>query len=358
MKSIKICHFSDFHFGSENSKFNIDINQEMLNTLIKIVEISNLENADIMLIPGDLFESTLISDNIVYMVNYALSEFKGDVFISPGNHDYFCLNSPYTKKWAENIHIFTKEEMDFFEIKNVRIYGFAFNKSHITKFHFENIDLDKNYINIASIHADLSQNSNYNPVSISHIEKSGFDYVAMGHIHKRTDVLRAGDTFYAYSGNPYPRGFDEMGEKGFYIGNVYKKFCDLKFISLNNRQYIRIDFDIKNFGSIEDIAISFRKFLNEKYGKNYSNYIYEINLVGNISFDIYLEYLNLKFFDISYIKFFDKTKKFLDYKKISLENSVRGVFVRNILKKMDNDKNFYKDVLDAGLSSFGENYEN
>ena len=44
--------------------------------------------------------------------------------------------------------------------------------------------------------------------------------MALGHIHKRTEPLRFGNTVCAWPGCPEGRGFDELGEKGFYQGIV------------------------------------------------------------------------------------------------------------------------------------------
>ena len=40
------------------------------------------------------------------------------------------------------------------------------------------------------------------------------DYIALGHIHKFSGIKRIGNTYYAYSGCPEGRGFDEEGDKG------------------------------------------------------------------------------------------------------------------------------------------------
>ena len=63
-------------------------------------------NADIILCTGDLFDT-----NAPYYVTLrsaadAFSRVKIPVLISPGNHDPYRKDSPYSSSWSENVHVF------------------------------------------------------------------------------------------------------------------------------------------------------------------------------------------------------------------------------------------------------------
>ena len=97
--------------------------------------------------------------------------------------------------------------------------------------------------------------SDYNSVTPGFIESSGMDYIALGHIHKHTEIRRLGKTFYAYPGCPEGMGFDELGEKGVYIGEISKGGNSLEFLptarrmrkirgeSLQNRAYRHCEYN-------------------------------------------------------------------------------------------------------------------
>ena len=57
------------------------------------------------------------------------------------------------------------------------------------------------------------------PLTPADIGRHGFDYVAMGHIHKGGS-FRAGDTLCAWPGCPMGHGYDELGPKGVIIATL------------------------------------------------------------------------------------------------------------------------------------------
>ena len=63
----------------------------------------------------------------------------------------------------------------------------------------------------------------YDPIRKEEIAASGLAYLALGHIHKRTEPLTFGGTVCAWPGCPEGRGFDELGEKGFYAGTLERQ---------------------------------------------------------------------------------------------------------------------------------------
>ena len=63
------------------------------------------------------------------------------------------------------------------------------------------------------------------------------DYLALGHVHSCTGVVRAGRVAYGYCGCPEGRGFDELGDKGFLYGDIGPGTAELRFVAFARRRY-------------------------------------------------------------------------------------------------------------------------
>ena len=98
-------------------------------------------------------------------------------------------------------------------------------------------DVDGTKINLCVVHGEVVSEggeSNYHGITPGILAGSQMDYVALGHIHKRTELQTIGGTTYAYSGCPDGRGFDETGEKGVYLGEIRKGAVDLHFRKMSS----------------------------------------------------------------------------------------------------------------------------
>ena len=93
------------------------------------------------------------------------------------------------------------------------------------------------------LHADLSPGP-YNPITKEEIAGSGLTYLALGHIHQASGLLRQGNTFYAYPGCPEGRGFDELGEKGVLLVEAEGGKVNAEFVPLCRRRYEIVTVDV------------------------------------------------------------------------------------------------------------------
>ena len=159
----------------------------------------------------------------------------------------------------------------------------------------QDCNLDKSKINIFISHGDIYNETKYNYMPINVLQNEGFDYIALGHIHKRDKY---------YPGSLVSLGFDETGKHGFIYGEIKDKEdytqnnAKLQFIQADSRELIYQDFDISKISTEEELI----EKLNEiETGNN----LYEINLTGNRMFDISI---NLKTIQSNIIKIKDSTK--------------------------------------------------
>lgn len=200
MNQVKILHCADLHLGADLSVLGrkaLTRRAEIKKTFMNIIKLCQEDQIQILLISGDLFDNVHVQENMVEDIRDSFASIKDTIVaISPGNHDPLTEDSPYMQKdfWPQNVIIFGSE-LEKVEVEglDVRLWGAAFKGTYTTNSILHNVSVpDDPYINICVIHGELvsaNQKSNYNPVTEGQISKSGIDYVALGHIHQRSEIL-------------------------------------------------------------------------------------------------------------------------------------------------------------------------
>lgn len=333
--SVKILHCADLHLDSPfdslpENKASV-LRRDMRELLLFIAELANSRSVDIVLMSGDLLDSTVAYYETSDALMEALSQINAHVFISPGNHDYFCAASPYAfLDFPENVHIFKSQSVECVELPdlNTRVYGAAFlsNASSSLLNTFEAID--DGMINLMVIHGNLMGDS-YNRITGANIAASKLDYMALGHIHARSEVSKVGNTFFAYPGCPQGRGFDETGEKGVYIGTVSKGDVQLEFVPTFRRLYTELTADVTGFSSTEEAIAS---VLSGCTGRD----IIRITLTGETDEDIDIRSLCEKFSDKAFhLVLRSRTVHRRDIWEGLSEDTLKGSFLRIMRRKLE-----------------------
>lgn len=243
---LKIMHAADFHLDSPSGALPPEKaaqrRQELLDCISRIVTLANEQDVSVILLSGDLFDGENVVFHTVQATAQALSRARARVFISPGNHDFYSVRSPYAAvSWPENVHIFKSPLITGVSLPELdcTVYGAGFDAPEQTACLLAGFSAaDAPGVRLMALHAELNAASpRYNPVSDQDIAASGLDYLALGHTHTFSGIRRAKDTFYAYPGCPEGRGFDETGEKGVLIGEVGRGDCRLSFVPVCRRRY-------------------------------------------------------------------------------------------------------------------------
>lgn len=384
MNNVKIVHCADIHLDSAFTGIQDKAairKDELRETLNNIINITISEEAKILLISGDLFDSNNVSSETVAFIKSAFNKIPNvKIFISPGNHDPIHQDSCYlTEEWPENVCIFTGniEHVDLEDL-GVRVHGMGFTLPYLTNnalnnFSVNSLNDSNDYINIMVMHGDVvgtGASSDYNPISIDSISNSGLDYLALGHKHDYSTIHRAGNTFYAYPGDPEGRGFDETGDKGVIVGTVSKGYVDLSFRSTAKRKYYELDVDITDCKSHDEVCNLILRESNyeETAIQDVNPNLYKIILKGtpNVDFSPDISVLKSRLLDkFFFVKFKDKTSVKFNLDVLVKENTLRGVFARKMCKKIeiakmnsdDVEVKKLEDALNIGLKAFDKEVE-
>ncbi len=255
---LTIIHGADFHLDSPFSGLSPQLaaqrRQGQRQLLTRLAELTRERQADFLLLSGDLFDGEQIYRDTTEALSAALADLPCPVLIAPGNHDYYSARSPYaTTSWSENVHIFSTgsvEAVDF-PAQNTVVYGAAFTAPHLSTSPLLSFSAPSDgKFHIMTLHGALDGDS-YGPISQDMIAQSGLHYLALGHVHQHSGLLRAGATPYAYSGCPQGRGFDELGDKGVLCITLEGDGCHSEWVPLSQNRYQISTLDVSDVDNIE-----------------------------------------------------------------------------------------------------------
>lgn len=356
---MKFIHMADMHFDAPftvlNTRSNLGERRrlEQREALRKIIQYIKENKINYLFISGDLYEHQHIRETTIQYINSLFQEIPDTkIYIAPGNHDPYILNSMYQKcKWSDNVKIFGNT-VEIVENEDVDIYGFGFNDFYCKQSEIENIQIkNKDKINILVTHGTLEggniTNLEYNPLNRNRLKQLGFDYIALGHIHK-PDYCTEIEQRIVYPGSTISLGFDELGKHGVILGDITKENINLTFLPVDEKEFKEEVLDVTEILSKEELI----EKINQIDVQN--NIFYKIILKGkrNFEIDVYELYEFLQHENIIKIK--DETEINVDINKLSQEMNLKGIFLKEILEDIESEKiekNMAEKIIEIGLNS-------
>lgn len=348
---MKFVHIADMHFDSPfialSDKGNLGEQRRIEQRKIfkKVIEYIKQNKIEYLFISGDLYEHQHIRKSTIEYINNLFKEIENTkIFIAPGNHDPILKKSFYmTFNWSSNVHIFGPE-IEKIELEDADIYGYGFNDFYCSNFKLENLKIENpEKINILVIHGTLdgatSIDMQYNPMSATMLKQKGFNYIALGHIHKNNFEKNSN---IIYPGSTISLGFDEIGDHGMVVGEINSTENKLEFIKLEETEFIEMELNCTEINSIEELAEKINEIKIEE------NKLYKIILTGKRNFEINIYDLYKYDLNERIIKIKNKTKPNFNLEEISKENTLRGLFTKEILQEINN-KNYDEEIIEQAL---------
>ncbi|MCX8128909.1 MAG: DNA repair exonuclease [Clostridia bacterium] len=367
MKKVKFLHCADIHLDTpftslSGGKGRASIRRQDLKDVFgDIIYRVKSENVELLLISGDLYEHNYVRKSTINHINDLFREIPDTkVFIVPGNHDPFIINSYYYNfKWSENVFILTSENpYVVLDDMGVCIYGVGFRNFYEEKSLTYNItSIDKTYINILLVHGTVDVNikqNMYNPMDSKNLSGMGMDYIALGHFHNRIDDIGGYGVIYN-PGSPEALGFDETGNHGAFIGTLSKDYSgnrklDIEFIKLGKRFYKKIEIDVSGCCTNEQIASLIEDSL-VKFGDSATDAksgLFSITLTGYTDKDFKIDssFIQECLYDKTFfIKVCDETDINYDFGELMKEAGLRGLFTRKIYSLIEKTEDAYEKRL-------------
>ena len=348
---MKFVHIADMHLDSAFSNLSDkdimgDLRRlEQRKVFKKIIEYIKENDVRYLFISGDLYEHKYIKQSSIEYINNLFKEIpETKIFIAAGNHDPKVKNSYYNKfNWNSNVKIFDSF-IEKVEESDCNIYGYSFDDFYCNNCGIEDFLVEQNgKPNILVIHGNLDgvkkDDKPYNPISKKVLLEKGFDYVALGHIHKPDYENKK----IVYPGSTISLGFDELGKHGMIVGELNQDL-KLEFVPLDDEEFTISEINVDNLGSKEELIEKINTL-----NINPNKYV-EIILKGGRNFEID-KYDILKYIQNDrIIKIKDETRLSRDLEKIANESTLRGLFVKEMLEKLENENDLEKkDILEKAV---------
>ena len=372
--SIRFVHLADLHLGyrcsylADNSE---ERKNDFYNAFASAVDfaIDSKNRIDFVLICGDLFEQHDPDGQTISFVQKHFSNLQKNnipVILIPGTHDaYGYSHSVYKKRALPGVTVISNSafqkanEIDIRRQK-VHFYGFAFDLSKTTQPLENFVKTDEDGIHISLLHCSVIENLAIEiseedvPISLEQIAKSKMDYVALGHYHNyhkyECDSVTA-----VYPGTLEGKSFDETGDRYLVIVQIDKPASDVsrgsniqikkkRFNSKTLREEI-IDFSTEKIETQEDLISYITKVSDP-------NLLLKIHLKGTTEFvpniEILQSLLGDKFF---YLEIIDSSRIFDSglIHKIKDEKTIRGIFVRKMMQKIEQSLADEREILELAL---------
>ena len=347
---MRILHAADLHLDSAFAGLAEEkaalLRQESRDILRRMVDWANDHAVDVILLSGDLFDSDRMYSQTARTLAQALARFRGRIFLSPGNHDFYAPGSGYDAvDWPENVHIFTSRRPQTVLLRslNASVTGAAFTSAEEWEpFDGASFSGGDASIRLGVLHGEVTRGeSKYRAIPPAEIEKTNLTYLALGHVHRCAGVQRAGNTAYAYPGCLPGRGFDETGDKGFLYGEITPEKVELEFIPFAPRRYQSVTADITD----RDPADAVRQALDPDCGQD----ICRVLLTGSRRENFSLSALTSELSGLcAALELTDETYPEEDVWARCGEDSLRGLFLQNLRARYDGaDEDEKRQLLQA-----------
>jgi DNA repair exonuclease SbcCD nuclease subunit len=312
---------------------------ELLNTFRSMITYAASHNIDAIIIAGDLFDTKKISPT-------TQSEVLSDIESHPditfyylkGNHDHDNFLSGH-EDIPENLKLFDHTWCYYALDDDICIAGVELSKDNSDTI-YTSLVLDQNKFNIVILHGQESAANPKDRAEVIHLRSlrnHGIDYLALGHVHTCKTESLDGRGIYCYPGCLEGRGFDECGEHGFVeldIDPKTKKYTHT-FVPFASRTLYTVEVDISGLNDTPAIEQAIRSTLiREGYSEHPKNLI-KIVLTGavDVACEKDIAYLRSVFeHNFYYVKIYDMTKLLVNYEDYTLDESLKGAFVRTVMK--------------------------
>jgi exonuclease SbcD len=270
----KILHTADVHLDSplrslalRNEALRDNIKSATRSAFIRIIDTALTEDVAALLIAGDLYDGAQRSAKTAAFLVGQFERLRAagiQVFYIKGNHD---AENPITGEVAlpDNVHVFDGRGSKVQLIgTDIWIHGVSFNGRHARDSLLGKFDAPvSGAVNIAMLHTSLAGaagHDNYAPCSVAELAALGFDYWALGHIHKRQVHSEA--PWIVMPGIPQGRDIGETGPKSATLLTIESGMIGIEEVPTSGISFMEHRIDVTGAETDDEIRQFLRSSLH------------------------------------------------------------------------------------------------
>ncbi|MBQ9200132.1 MAG: DNA repair exonuclease [Lachnospiraceae bacterium] len=331
---MKFIHISDVHLGIKPDKGRYWSNERALEieeAFKDIIKVCDNLSVDLLLIAGDLFDAPP-SEKELRRLDVELKKlYKTKTVIIAGSNDYIEEGSAWdTFSFSSDTILFPRDKAvnAYIEDLNVCISGISYGKPEYKERVLEKLNPGKeDAYNILLGHGG---DALHMPFSTEKLARKGYDYIALGYIHKVKHILK---NKMAFSGSLEPVDYTETGKHGYIFGEVDEAGnTNITWVPCNKRSYVNTVVKLDSSMDNNDINEAVIKRIHELGDNN----IYRIMLKGKINSDVSVNLGNIKK-EYFINQIIDKTEEAYSIDKLKIDNkgNLVGEFISTLSDALD-----------------------
>ena len=335
---MRFLHVADVHWGmvpDADQPWGKDRANDIKATFRRIIEKCRELNVDCLFIAGDLFHRQPMNKDLQEL-NYLFGTIPSThVIIISGEHDRVESNSALLSfNWSPNVNWFLKDtpESVYFDDINTEIYGFSYHTRELRETVIDQLKPAENeHIHILLAHGGDREHM---PVDVETLATLPFDYVALGHLHKPTELV---ERRVIYAGSPEPLEESETGAHGVYIGDIHPithKIQKLDFLPLATASYIPLQISVTDRTSNEELRTLISGEIEKRGKKN----IYRLRITGKHDPEVQFDLSSLRE-RYRIVTVDDESEPQYDFVALYREHpsDIIGFYIRKLLRERPDD---------------------
>jgi exonuclease SbcD len=207
IRPLRIAHTSDVHLHNDADAAHVR------RAFLQVIDAVRDTKADLFLIAGDLFDHNRIDKSVVEFVYEALSRVACPTVVIAGNHDCWeeraVLRRMDFRKAGHHVTLLDQPEGALVEFPELHatVWGrcmIEHDRSNKPMAGSPGRTRDLWHIGMAhGLYSDEADCDRSSLITPAEIEASGFDYLALGHVHAHRR-MKHGSTLACYPGVPAP----------------------------------------------------------------------------------------------------------------------------------------------------------
>ena len=330
---MRIIHTGDLHLDSVSRAYQprrdslpSSSSTQRWRTFQRLVSYVNDCEADLLLICGDLFHRQPTETELKEADSLFSTLTHTQVVIIAGNHDFLAPDSPMAEfEWSGPVTLLPEypDSQVLFSSLNTVVHGFSYTSFQLSDPVYEDVSApDDNLYHLLMIHGG---DADHLPLQFSALEESGFDYIALGHIHK--PQIFPGRQM-AYCGSPEPLNHTETGNHGFMQVDIDCGEVQLAFVPFSHTRFIPLSLRV----TPDDTIFSLRRTLTDRIANGRASDLYSITFVGERDPELSLAMTD--FSDLSQIyEISDETTIWYDFPELLRQHGhdLVGQYIRSFL---------------------------